>query len=716
MYAKYTGPGCAISVEFKKFCIDEWTGKLDLNALEAIQRVLASTLPGFKEKPEKMRAQPSHNDRDMLMAKENLTNHSVEPPRPPEALAPSSVISDPVIAAIVKRLEAGKPVRRKLPSGGYLHLDRQVPFLLVYRRPAGETTRVTEQLLRGEASYLIIDGRRRLNKSTVTLVSSIAESLAESFGAFLIVEIWSDETAEFACIAPEFRPAFRILTQRSDALSSSTLTLNKALSQIRVQRTPAQVTVVANTKPWAPGLPRLVPAPLTRRIGCHYLGIGIRPVYEDAGTGETFPLIQRILHRGVGRAIRRAVFKFTRDQTTQRPPHFHALGPRSLVKLVWKVDRELAEIATDFDFLLSVTPINGEQAWRAFKRKRFEIEPRFIYRPLPVDPALVKRQLYRIPIEKIEDPALEALFRAQRMELERKLTMLSDRGGPSFLYGSLQLYGRVGARLLEAANYILERVPVRSRSRSAVRQLNAMEFAARAEEEIRFYRERDPRVWSRVEIRDDVVGVLVSKGNLLLNRHQKVAENRVESLLAHEIGTHVLTYFNGMSQPFHQLYAGLPDYEELQEGMAVLAEYLTGGLTGPRLRMLAARVLAANMLTEGAEFTEVFRELDDRYGFTQKTAFNITLRIFRGGGLLKDMVYLRGLMQLLEYLGGGGTFEPLLLGKFGADHLHIIRELQWRKVLSAPLLKPRYLENTEVMKKLEIVQRGITLQDLVKGT
>jgi uncharacterized protein (TIGR02421 family) len=648
------------------------------------------------------------------MAKENRSNRPEETPRPPEALAPPSEVGDPMIAAIIKRLEAGKSVRRKLPSGGYLHLDRQVPFLLVYRRPTQVTSPATEQLLRGEASYLIIDGRRQLNKSTVTLVSAIGESLAKSFGAFLIVEIWSDQAEVFAGITPDFRPAFRILTQPSDALSSSTLTLKKALSQIRAQRTQAQVTVTEGAKPWAPGLPRLVPASLARRIGCHYMGIGIRPIYEDVETRETFPLIQRALHRGLGRAIRRAVFKFTRDQTTHRPPHYHALGPRSLVKLVWKVDQELAEITADFDFLLSVTPINADQSWSTFKRKRFEIEPRFIYRPLPVDPALVKRQLYRIPIEKIEDPALEALFSAQRMELERKLTMLSDRGSRRFLYGSLQLYGRVDEKLLETAKHILERVPVRSWGKSAVRQLDAVEFAARAEAEIRYYRERDPRVWSRVEIRDDVVGVLVSHGNLLLNSRQKVAENRVESLLAHEIGTHVLTYFNGQAQPFRQLYAGLPDYEELQEGLAVLAEYLTGGLTGPRLRMLAARVLAANMITEGAGFTEVFRELDDSYGFSQKTAFNITLRIFRGGGLLKDMVYLRGLMRLLEYLGGGGAFEPLLLGKFGANHLPIIRELQWRKVLSAPSLKPRYLDNPEVTEKLETIRRGITLQDLVK--
>ena len=91
------------------------------------------------------------------MAKENRADLPEEPPKPPEVLTPPAGVSDPMVAAIVKRLEAGLSVRRKLPSGGYLHLDRQVPFLLVYRRPGGETAYGTEQLLRGEASYLIID-------------------------------------------------------------------------------------------------------------------------------------------------------------------------------------------------------------------------------------------------------------------------------------------------------------------------------------------------------------------------------------------------------------------------------------------------------------------------------------------------------------------------------------------------------------------------------
>ncbi len=629
-------------------------------------------------------------------------------------LTPPGQLGDAMIAAIIKRLEAGKPVRRRLPSNGYLHLDRQVPFLLVYRRPQDEADPAIEQLLKGEASYLIADGRRRFNKSVVALIGAIAESLSGSYGAFLIIEIWAGDDSDFANITPSYRPAFNVLAEKGGDLGATVQTLKKALGRIRAQRAAAHVELSESRHPWAPGLSRLLPAAMAKRLNCHSLGIVMRPVYRDPESEQAFPLIQRALHRGLGRAVRRTVFTFTRDRTTQRPPHFHALGPRSLVKLVWKVDTELAEIAADFDFLLSVTPVNAERAWAAFRRQGFVRMPTFIYRPLPVDPALVKRQLYRIPIEKIEDPALEALFRAQQLELERKLTMLSDRGNPRFLYGSLQLYGKVEDDLLEDARAILDSIPARRRGRPGGGKISASAFAERAETEIQFYRAQDARVWSRVELRDDVVGVLVSHGNLLVNRQQKFDENRVDALLAHEIGTHVLTFFNGQAQPFRQLYCGLPDYEELQEGLAVLAEYLTGGLTPPRLRLLAARVVAAHMLTEGAEFPEVFAALHDRHGFAQRTAFNISLRIFRGGGLLKDMVYLRGLKRLLGYLGDGGELDPLLLGKFGADHLPIIRELQWRKVLCEPPLRPRYLADDAARERLAPVRQGISLAELAK--
>ena len=86
----------------------------------------------------------------------------------------------------------------------------------------------------------------------------------------------------------------------------------------------------------------------------------------------------------------------------------------------------------------------------------------------------------------------------------------------------------------------------------------------------------------------------------------------------------MLTYYNGRAQPFRQLYSGLAGYDALQEGLAVLAEYLVGGLTRPRLRLLAARVLAAQSVTDGASFVDCFRQLEGQ-GFDQRTAFGIAV-------------------------------------------------------------------------------------------
>ena len=86
---------------------------------------------------------------------------------------------------------------------------------------------------------------------------------------------------------------------------------------------------------------------------------------------------------------------------------------------------------------------------------------------------------------------------------------------------------------------------------------------------------------------------MVSRGNLNIGKRVKIPESRVEALIQHEVGTHVLTYINGMDQPFQQLYCGLAGSDELQEGLAVLSEYLVGGLSAPRFRILAGRVMAA---------------------------------------------------------------------------------------------------------------------------
>ena len=89
---------------------------------------------------------------------------------------------------------------------------------------------------------------------------------------------------------------------------------------------------------------------------------------------------------------------------------------------------------------------------------------------------------------------------------------------------------------------------------------------------------------------------------------------------------------------------------------AVLAE-------PPRFIALVARDLC-HAMTRGSAFVDVFNAMRGQYGFSGHAAFTIAIRVFRGGGLTKDIVYLRGLRDLLAYLREGNSFEVLFLGKF----------------------------------------------------
>jgi uncharacterized protein (TIGR02421 family) len=182
--------------------------------------------------------------------------------------------------------------------------------------------------------------------------------------------------------------------------------------------------------------------------------------------------------------------------------------------------------------------------------------------------------------------------------------------------------------------------------------------------------------------------------------------------LSHEVGTHLLTYYNGRAQPFRQLHVGLAGYDELQEGLAVLGEYLVGGLSRTRLRLLAARVMAAHNIVDGASFLEVYRLLHQTHEFDQKTAFTITMRTFRGGGLIKDAVYLRGLVRILDYVKNRGELEPLYVGKIAAHHLPIIKELQWREVLRPLPLRPRFLDREDSLLRLNELRNGYSLMEI----
>ncbi len=336
--------------------------------------------------------------------------------------------------------------------------------------------------------------------------------------------------------------------------------------------------------------------------------------------------------------------------------------------------------------------------------------PEFVYGPLVDDPVVIETRLAAIEIDTVEDAALAQILTSKRRELELQLKMLRCRGSAQFLELSLQLYGPVSPALLGEAEALLAQLPAPERETGD--RVDARALARLAEAELDRYRSVHPDLAAHVEVRDDSSGVMVYDGNLLISPTAVVPSHRVHALLQHEIGTHIVTHINGSCQPMRLLGAGLAGYDETQEGLAVLAEHLAGGLTARRLRQLAARVVAVHQMCEGASFSTVHRSLLDS-GVSRREAFTITMRVFRSGGLTKDAVYLRGLREVVGYVGAGGDLGVLWLGKMAlADVPHIVA-LRDRGVLVDPVLLPRYLAEPMAQQRLARITPRTVPVDLI---
>lgn len=624
-----------------------------------------------------------------------------------------TVITDNLITQVALRVAANKPVRRTLPDGGRLHIDRQLPFLVVYRPPHDRPDPGMADFVKGEASYLIAPRHRRHQRKVAALAEAVCSELVAVFGSFLLIEMWSgpDEDGGRSEAGDARPPQFRVVVAKRDAESASVGRLVSSLGGTRVQGRSGEVDLVPGGRMSPPGLPRLSRSLGTATSPVHLIGVEVRPVFRDRETGDLFPVITRSMHRQLSRAMQRSAYEFAVHQTTHRPRHYQSLGRRAFVKAVTDVDRQLAEIASAFDLLLLVTPVNTAKAYRSFVRRKASSPPLFRYRPLDVDPVNLKRGLFNVPIDRVEDPSLAAIFREKQRELSLKLDLLSDRQTPRFLHTGTALYGSIDPSMLAEAKLLLDTLP-NSDGEGTRRSLDSKAFAAAAQREVERYRAVAPTIGATVEIRDDITSLMVSNGRLFVGSGMRIPARRAEALIQHEVGTHIVTYWNGAAQRLRLLATGLAGHDELQEGLAVLAEYLVAGLTPARLRVIAARVVAAQSVVTGAQFIDTYRMLTNDYGFSQKSGFQIATRVHRGGGLVKDSVYLRGLQRVVNYLAEGGRLDTLLVGKIAVNHVAVVEELQRRGVLKAPTLRPAYLDDPDTHYRLERLKEASDLRSL----
>ncbi|BDR14512.1 flavohemoglobin expression-modulating QEGLA motif protein [Vibrio sp. STUT-A11] len=341
------------------------------------------------------------------------------------------------------------------------------------------------------------------------------------------------------------------------------------------------------------------------------------------------------------------------------------------------IDEQLTQLVSDIDILSSVNPLNYTSERERFINNKYSQEPNFEYQKTPLITHQSKRRLYELPLENIKDTQLQKLYADVIQSYADKLDQVDTIGSQDFLYNSLRYYGEPSAKDIANAHFILH-LPTEEESQPAHDSHSIAQFMGSFADKHGYECE--------IQVLDGMLAnALVSGLRVKINSAAYITTDELEALAHHEMGVHLLTTLNGRSQPLNVLSLGCPANTNTQEGLAILCEYLSGHFSIKRLRTLALRVLAVESMIKERDFRQTFRLLKEQYHTSDTLAFTVTARVYRGGGLTKDYLYLRGFREILNaYDNFGDDFSLLLCGKTELKYFDMIRSLVDKGIFARP--------------------------------
>lgn len=357
-------------------------------------------------------------------------------------------------------------------------------------------------------------------------------------------------------------------------------------------------------------------------------------------------------------------------------------------KTLLEIDTYLDKLVKKIELLTYVNPINIESEKEGFFLSKYLSEPDFIYPNIDFDKFRLHKELFSLPIEKIEDVRIKSLYEDIIYFYSGLIECIETIGsGKKFYYDSLHSFGAPTERDVDNAKFILH----------FEENLHANHFEPKytVSQTEQFFKDYSKRYDFTYSIKhSDRIGaiamVLNNQQTLVLNSNHKFSDNEIGVLTNHEIGVHMVTTMNALLQPLKIFSHGFPNNVETQEGLSVFSEYMSGNLTIKRLKELAYRVLAVNSLSKGNSFAKTFRTLHSNYDLNKNDAFYITTRVHRGGGFTKDYLYLTGLKKIYDMYNKGEDLETLLTGKVSLEHKSDIEYLQDKGLA----VKPKHITDS----------------------
>lgn len=369
---------------------------------------------------------------------------------------------------------------------------------------------------------------------------------------------------------------------------------------------------------------------------------------------------------------------------------------------LFKIDQNLDRLVKNIELLNYLNPLNIEQEKKSFFACKYRFNPSFNYRKIKFDPYRLQRLFFSQRLERIEDDEIRKLFQDIIYEYSGLIQCIETIGsGKSFYYNSLKVFGTPKERDVENARFILH-----FEDEDPGESMQKKHSATDAEKYFREFSERydfDFTIKKSTNISASAM-VLNASETLLLKKNYQFSDNELQVLANHEIGVHMVTTFNGKSQPLKIFSNGFVNNTETQEGLAVFSEYMSGCLTLKRMKELAYRVIAADSLIKGYDFKDTFDLLYSQYKLDREAAWQITLRAHRGGGFTKDYLYLTGLKKIYDYYHNNEDISLLLTGKVTLENKQHISKLQELGLANNGVhITDSFAKNLNTNKKLDFI-------------
>ena len=298
--------------------------------------------------------------------------------------------------------------------------------------------------------------------------------------------------------------------------------------------------------------------------------------------------------------------------------------------------------------------------------------------------------------------------------IETTAVMLGSRGSKEFFTQSAALYGVPSETLIDKKTRVIDLARHMDETLDGLDVenlvidgyevwLTAQEFADRLEPNLaEHFGDKSPKIEMTSEIPSKA---LAGSRRIRVNSNARFTPRDVHQLMQHEALIHVATTLNGRAQNnFPFVGRAHARVTEIQEGLAVFAEIISGAMDPRRFRRLANRVIAIQMSIDGADFKEVFdyymERLDD-----PDTAYDNSRRIFRGGVMsggapfTKDMVYLNGLLRVHNFmrtvvkLHRADLIRLLFVGKLDLEDVPALATLAAEGLIEPPKYMPPWAKD-----------------------